>query len=209
MSGTTTNYGWTYPTSTDYVKDGATAIQTAISGADTTLGTALNNKLHAGLVFVKSQSVGTGVSSVIVTSAFNSTYENYKVVYTGGTMSTSDYFHLQFRTGASTSATGYYYSAVSANYAGSGSYTGGGNQTWARIGYGGTSNIQVELEIFKPFLTAQTNFSSRSIWNDASGFSLNFNNWHNQATSYDQIVLTPGVGTLTGGTISVYGYAKD
>jgi hypothetical protein len=38
MAGTTTNFGWTYPTSTDLVKDGATAIQTAVQGVDTRFG---------------------------------------------------------------------------------------------------------------------------------------------------------------------------
>lgn len=41
MAGTTTNNGWTYPTSTDYVKDGATAIQTLATGIDTSVGTGL------------------------------------------------------------------------------------------------------------------------------------------------------------------------
>jgi hypothetical protein len=41
MAGTTTNNGWTYPTSTDLVKDGATAIQTALQGVDTSTGTGL------------------------------------------------------------------------------------------------------------------------------------------------------------------------
>ena len=38
MAGTTTNFGWTYPSSTDLVKDGATAIQTAVQGVDTRFG---------------------------------------------------------------------------------------------------------------------------------------------------------------------------
>lgn len=38
MATTTTNFGWTVPTSTDYVKDGATAIQTAVQGVDTRFG---------------------------------------------------------------------------------------------------------------------------------------------------------------------------
>lgn len=42
MSGTTTNFGWTYPTSTDYVKDGATAIQTLATGIDTSMFTPLS-----------------------------------------------------------------------------------------------------------------------------------------------------------------------
>ncbi|CAB4168363.1 hypothetical protein UFOVP1654_9 [uncultured Caudovirales phage] len=38
MAGTTTNFGISYPTSTDLVKDGATAIQTVATGFDTRLG---------------------------------------------------------------------------------------------------------------------------------------------------------------------------
>lgn len=41
MSGTTTNNGWTYPTSTDLVTNGATAIQTLATGIDTSVGTGL------------------------------------------------------------------------------------------------------------------------------------------------------------------------
>ena len=37
MSTTTTNFGWTVPTSTDLVKDGATAISTLGSGIDTSM----------------------------------------------------------------------------------------------------------------------------------------------------------------------------
>ena len=41
MAGTTTNNAWTYPTSTDLVKDGASAIQTLATGIDTSTGKGL------------------------------------------------------------------------------------------------------------------------------------------------------------------------
>lgn len=41
MAGVTTNNGWDYPTSTDYVRDGATAIQTLASDIDTSTGKGL------------------------------------------------------------------------------------------------------------------------------------------------------------------------
>jgi hypothetical protein len=41
MAGTTTNNGWDYPTSTDYVKDGALAIQTLATDIDTSVGSGL------------------------------------------------------------------------------------------------------------------------------------------------------------------------
>jgi hypothetical protein len=42
MAGNTTNFNIAYPTSTDYVKDGATAIQTVATGFDTRLGDVTN-----------------------------------------------------------------------------------------------------------------------------------------------------------------------
>ena len=41
MAGTTTNNGWDYPTSTDYVYQGALAIQTLATDIDTSVGTGL------------------------------------------------------------------------------------------------------------------------------------------------------------------------
>lgn len=41
MAGTTTNNGWAYPTSTDLVTNGATAIQSLADGIDTSVGTGL------------------------------------------------------------------------------------------------------------------------------------------------------------------------
>jgi len=42
MAGNTTNFNIAYPTSTDYVKDGATAIQTVATGFDSRLGDVTN-----------------------------------------------------------------------------------------------------------------------------------------------------------------------
>jgi hypothetical protein len=66
MATTTPNYGWDVPTSTDYVKDGATAIETLGDDIDATLYTALGGA-YPGLRLVKKQTVGTGVVSVTVT----------------------------------------------------------------------------------------------------------------------------------------------
>lgn len=38
MAGTTSNYGWSYPTSTDLVRNGASAIQTLASSIDSFIG---------------------------------------------------------------------------------------------------------------------------------------------------------------------------
>ena len=49
---------------------------------------------NSGLVYVTSQTVGTAVASVTVSSAFNSSFDSYKIVYAGDGGSTT--IHLGF-----------------------------------------------------------------------------------------------------------------
>jgi hypothetical protein len=201
MAGTTTNYGWTYPTSTDLVKDGATAIQTATQGVDTTLWTALGGA-YPGLRLVKKQVIGSGVSSVNVTSAFSATYEAYKIVVTGGVASTSP--NLGLKLGAS--ATGYYevlrYNTFSTGAAQTPAGTNNGS-SWAFVGNASTDAIAFDVNLRNPFLAKWTYFDSYYI---ATGTTGNDSGVHQVATSYTDFTITPSAGTLTGGTIYVYGY---
>ena len=157
MAGQTTNYLFDYPTSTDYVKDGATAIQTLATDVDTTLFTALGGS-YPGLRLVKKQTIGTAVSSVTVTSAFSATYENYLIKVTGGVASTANEFQIQL-SGITTSV---YYSNLLYNSYGfttplAGSTTAGAFQ-WC--GNGSTSNIFSQVDITSPFLTKVKTFGS-------------------------------------------------
>jgi hypothetical protein len=66
--------------------------------------TAADLNAYAGLILVKTQTIGTAVSSVTVTDAFSSTFDNYRIIVGGGTQSAST--TIEFRLGSST--TGYY-----------------------------------------------------------------------------------------------------
>ena len=79
MAGTTTNYGWTYPTSTDLVKDGATAIQTAIQGADTSLFSITSGK-NVGLVHINTTTFTSG-TTVQINNVFTSSFDNYLIQF--------------------------------------------------------------------------------------------------------------------------------
>ncbi len=57
-----------------------------------------------GLWLVKSQTIGTGVSSVTVTGAFSANYDRYKITVSGGVASTP----LDIRLTLGSTATGYY-----------------------------------------------------------------------------------------------------
>ena len=201
MAGQTTNYLFDYPTSTDYVKDGATAIETLADDVDATLFTALGGN-YPGLRLIKKQTVGSGVSSVNVTSAFSATYENYKIIYNGGTSSAST--SMKFKLGASTST--YYGAYIYTSFAGS-AVQGASNNNGADWAYAGSVDINavnLNCDLMSPFLSKYTYITCGAI-NYGTNRGV-FNGTHESNTSYTDFTLTPASGTLTGGTIYVYGY---
>jgi hypothetical protein len=198
---TTTNYSWTTPDNTAYVKDGASAIRTLGSSVDTTLYTALGGA-YPGLRLIKKQTIGSGVSSVNVTSAFSATYEAYKIVITGGTGSVNG-ADLQFKLGSST--TGYYYVLVYSLYTGGSVASALGNNAanMALVGEIYTDGLSMNMEVNNPFLAKNTTVSAGLQRDTIAG---RFEGVHKVATSYTDFTIIPQSGTLTGGTIYVYGY---
>jgi hypothetical protein len=157
-----------------------------------------------GLWLVKSQTIGTGVSSVTVTDAFSSNYDSYKIVVSGGVGSTAQLIGL--RLGGST--TGYYSNFIFGSYNGASvSYAAVNNGT--QFVYGGVSTtglISVQCELVNPFLAKTTSFYGVYTEPTAPGGSAGpTQGFHNVASSFTDFTLLVG-GTLTGGTIRVYGY---
>ena len=78
MAGTTAAFGWTYPTSTDLVKDGAAAIETLADGIDLSLmrhGCVITNTSNISILNVTSQAL-TFNSEVTDTDGYHSTATN-------------------------------------------------------------------------------------------------------------------------------------
>jgi hypothetical protein len=280
MATTTPNFGWSVPTSTDLVKDGATAIETlgdsidaslvdlkggttgqvlskasntdmdfswvaqddsnaiqnaivdakgdliAATAADTParLAVGTNGQVltadstaatglkwatpassAAGLTLVVAQTIGTSVSSVTVTNAFSTTYDDYLVIVSGGTATGSG--TLTLKLGAAT--TGYYETQIYATYTSStvsnysqsntSAFSFGRVSTAALNGYGIVSS---------PYLTKRTvlwGTSSATVTGDSSGTTTGM---LDNATSYTDLVIGSG-SSMTGGTIRVYGYQKS
>jgi hypothetical protein len=206
MATTTPNYGWDVPTSSDYVKLGAQAIETLGDDIDATLWTALGGN-YPGLRLVKKQTIGTAVSSVTVSSAFSATYDAYKIIISGGAGST-DNAQLQLTLGSTTS--GYIYSFgvfASGVAAGVGSTSAPSFQNSAEFD---TNKISLNFDLVNPFLAKHT------IINGGGGYNLtNFNSRTGyqgvlpNTTSYTAFTLTTSSGSITGGTIYVYGYGAS
>ena len=204
MATTTPNYGWPVPTSTDYVKDGATAIEALGDAIDATVF-----GLGSGLKLIKTQAIGSAVTSVTVTNAFSSTYDNYKIIVTGGVCNTDANMTLSL--GAS--VTGYYMARINCSFAGS--VSGNGSSNAAQFDYAGSgtsAQITVNCDLFEPNKAVITRIVANGVGSFTTGGSGAFTNgFHNVATAYTDFKLANYTGTtanFTGGTIYVYGYQK-
>jgi hypothetical protein len=176
-------------------------VSTATTSGQVLTSAYVNNNINSGLTYITSSTVGTAVSSVVVSSCFSSTYDSYQIVVRGVAATNQDFFRLSLSgaTGASYSYGSSYYAYGSAIA----SDTSASNNFW-RPGIMGTPSSFV-MDIHSPFLAARTTmqFSSSS---DAYSVFGGGNN--TDTTSSTGFTLTPSAGTLTGGTISVYGYRK-
>ena len=156
-----------------------------------------------GLWLVKTQTVGSAVASVTVSDAFSSTYNNYLITLNGGTCSADCTINLQL--GSST--TGYYGFLTYGVYTGTtvlGANTNNG--TAARFIGGGSSGqmAHVRCEVLGPNAAAYTKVVGGAYQN-GSNYGTS-NSEHRVATAYTAFTLLSSAGTLTGGTIRVYGY---
>jgi hypothetical protein len=147
--------------------------------------------------------IGSAVSSVTVAGAFSATYDAYKIIVTGGVSSVADrVVNLQL----SGSTTAYYYSYIYASYT-TGTPLAVVGSNVSSINYvglaDGTNGISVNVDVMNPFLAKNTTFMSST---QAPSIAGGTNGVHINTGSYTGFVLTPQSGTLTGGTIRIYGY---
>lgn len=158
----------------------------------------------SGLTLVKAQVVGSAVGSVAVTDAFSATYDNYIVTYNNGSSSATD--SLGMVLGATVSG---YYAGISGNtWSATGSFAGSTTATsFDRIGTTNSTNgTNLYAQISSPFLSKATEVTSRYL--PLTG-GYTFQGLLPNTTSYTAFTLAPASGTLTGGTIRVYGLANS
>jgi hypothetical protein len=156
-----------------------------------------------GLWLVKSQTVGTGVGSVAVTDAFTADYDSYKVIYDGGVGST--FITIAMQLGASTASYN-----MSLPYVTYGAAAAAGTSvlnatSFALMGAGDTSYAGVDVDVLSPNLARFTRVQGAYIANNESG---SYSGIHKVATAYTGFTLIISGGSVTGGTIRVYGYRK-
>ena len=154
-----------------------------------------------GLWLVKSQTVGTGVSSVTVSNAFSADFDNYRIIYSGGVGSTAQAIQLQLG-----SATTLYYGIltyVAYSTGATSNVTTNNGSLWQYVGEASTSITWVDIDVCNPYLSKFTQFGGQYVGSVAGTVG----GYHAANSSYTSFTLSVA-GTLTGGTISVYGYRK-
>jgi hypothetical protein len=163
---------------------------------------------NGGLILIKTQTIGSAVSSVTVTGAFNSTYDNYLIIISGGVASASTVLNMIL----GSTVTGYYGNYISAAYTGTTVTNANDNNAarWLYVGYGDTSSLSMLNTIGAPFLTKNTTIKNTYASTSTTGSSGTYTGYLNNSTSYTDFTLTCNTGgtTMTGGTIYVYGYNK-
>ena len=214
MATTTPNYGWTVPTSTDLVKDGATAIETLGDAIDASMNTALGTK-KAGMVLLNTTSF-SGVASVSLTAdTFTATYDDYRLIYELTSYATDGTYSIRLRAAGSDSSASNYSNAVMfsrTNNTSGNVFANKGQTSWSiNAGDSGTnfSANAGSFDIISPkaaYYTKLTGFTT-GITTDAAEFQGNFNTHIFAATtSFDSLsFIFPG---NSAGRISVYGYSK-
>ena len=160
-----------------------------------------------GMVLVKSQVIGTTVGSVAVSDVFSATYDAYKIIITGGVTSAASEV-LRLTLGAT--VTNYYWAQNGRTFADvDNSGAGGGASVAWRAGGGSTKTLTMNVDLVGPFLSEETYFTAQYIFPSTTGSILNVGGFLDNTTSYTAFTVTPASGTITGGTIRVYGYANS
>jgi hypothetical protein len=226
MATTTPNYGWAVPTSTDLVKDGATAIETLGDAIDASLvdlrgGTTgqILKKASAtqmdfewgtassGLTLINTTSF-SAVASQAINSVFSATYINYRIVM-NIVGSTASNIRFKMRVAGTDNSGSYYWLYTGNRDDGSGYAQSTAGDSSAAVNYSSTQKRQqIVLDICRPFEAEETSYTGKTIGADnTSALFTNPYMFHAVNTSYDGFNLIPGSGTITG-TVRVYGYAN-
>lgn len=176
-----------------------------LTASDT--NTYLNN---GGLVYITSQTIGTAVSSVTVTNCFSSTYDNYRVVISGGVGSTSTDLRAQLGPSSVANYNTSYYGALF--YIGAITDTtvsvAAMNNTgqWQWLAFVTTASVASSFDLLSPN-QARPTFIVGGQYTQTAGTGF-MNAMHNVSSAFTDLKIYPNSGTLTGGTITVYGYRK-
>jgi len=165
-----------------------------------------NLMANSGLVYVTSATIGTGVSSVTVANAFNSTYSDYRIVVSGVSCSSAN---NDVRVKFETTLTTYNWAGTYQTYTTPTTITGTGAANTSNgiaIAASETSgNFSCSFDVQRPALASFTVVTGTHV---NAVYRTTYSGIMNTATAYTDLIINVSSGTMTGGTITVHGYRK-
>lgn len=170
-----------------------------LTAADT--NTYLNN---GGLVYVTSTTIGTAVSSVTVSNCFSSTYDNYRLTLTGTIGNSAGNFNLQL---SGITGSNYFIGGTFFNYASTtvNGYGPAATTVWSAIAPIGTNYSAFVIDLFGPNLADEKAMFSQGTTTAAY---YSFGGSCTSTSAATGFVLSHNVTSMTGGTLTVFGYRK-
>lgn len=150
--------------------------------------------------------VGTNNTSVTVNNAFSADYDNYLIQYNGIDNAQSASFSMTL--GSANSGYGYGLLYQNLNSSTPLGLAAQNAASWAFAGVTTVDESAGSIELWQPFLTRRTAIRSTYFAFEANGAFGQMTGYLNNATSYTSFTFTAGAGSMTGGTIRVYGYRR-
>lgn len=184
------------------------AVKTFTTGEVLTASDTNTYLTNAGLVYVTSTTVGSGVSTITLLNCFSSAYDNFRVTITNVAVSTTATVTFRLANSGGTASTttygvsGYYQiagSGLSSNWTTTGDLWEIAPATTAAPAHG-------YMDIFAPNLAVYSRMATASM---STGVAIQYQGMHLTNTAYPSLVVgATGGATMTGGTITVFGYRK-
>jgi hypothetical protein len=158
-----------------------------------------------GLQLIKTQTIGSAVSTVTVSDVFSSEFDNYRILISNVDCGAGSQ-DMKMTLGSTT--TGYY---ATQEYNLPTTSTSGkiyqNNTAYWGVGFSGaTDDACMSIELHGPNLAKRTIVSS--LW-QGNGYDGSTAGYLSDTTAYTAFTLVPGTTTMTGGTIRVYGYRNS
>ena len=161
--------------------------------------------VSAGLVHISRTTIGSAVSSVAITNCFSADYDSYLMIIQGGAGSTN--ISLQAVIGGT--ASGYRWAGWYSEYLNTAiTAQRGAGIAYFPVGKATTAGINGRVVINSPFLNEYTTYISENVTILTSGDSSYIAGYGPDSSSDTDITISTNTGTITGGTIDIYGYAK-
>ena len=159
----------------------------------------------SGLVLVKTQTIGTAVSSVTVTDAFSADFDNYKIIVNGGASSANT--DLGVRLGSTTTNYRYGIQAILMTNSTSSVLGASSTTSFPYVGGSTANGLAMNFDLLSPNLAKNTHI--QGVWYGGIEYSGYVAGVLMDTTQYTAFTIFPAAGTITGGTIRVYGYRNS